>query len=132
MTDSAEERALMEIPKPNEQDREYFRSLIPDEASVEVKPMFGNLGAFVNGNMFAGLFGPDVGVRLDDAGRDELAAIEGSGPFGPAERPMGGYLALPAAWRASPETAEAWVERALTHARSMPPKVKKPKPARNR
>lgn len=49
--------------------------------------MFGNLGVFVNGNMFAGLFGPDVGVRLDDAGHDELAVVEGSGPFGPAERP---------------------------------------------
>ena len=55
--------------------------------------MFGNLGAFVNGNMFAGLFGPDIGVRLDDVGRDELASIEGSRPFGPAERPMPGYLA---------------------------------------
>ncbi len=44
--------------------------------------MFGNLGAFVHGNMFAGLFGPDVGVRLDDAWREELAAVAGSGPFG--------------------------------------------------
>src|SRR6266700_7662546 len=70
----------MEIPKPTEDDREFFRSLVPDEPSVEVKPMFGNLGAFVNGNMFAGLFGPDVGVRLDDAGNDELAVIKGSGP----------------------------------------------------
>jgi len=26
--------------------------------------MFGNLGAFVNGNMFMGLFGADVGVKL--------------------------------------------------------------------
>ena len=26
--------------------------------------MFGNLGAFVNGNMFAGLFGADVGVKV--------------------------------------------------------------------
>ena len=117
----------MEIPKPSEGDKQFFRSLIPDGASIEIKPMFGNLGAFVNGNMFAGLFGPDVGIRLDDAGRDELAVIEGSGPFGPAERPMTGYLALPAAWRTSPDVAASWVERALEHVRSMPPKVKKPK-----
>ena len=124
----------MQVPKPTEADKERFPSLVPDDARVQVKPMFGNLGAFVNGNMFAGLFGPNVGVRLDNAGRDELAAIEGSGPFGPAERPMGGYLAVPTAWRASPDTAAAWVERALAHARSMPPKVKKPKskPAGNR
>ena len=33
--------------------------------------MFGNLGAFVNGNMFMGLFGADIGVKLaegDQAG----------------------------------------------------------------
>jgi multimeric flavodoxin WrbA/TfoX/Sxy family transcriptional regulator of competence genes len=125
--DNPEQEALMEIPKPSEDDKLFFRSLIPDGASIEIKPMFGNLGAFVNGNMFAGLFGPDVGVRLDDAGHDELAMVKGSGLFGPAERPMTGYLTLPAAWRARPDLAASWVERALAHMRSMPPKVKKPK-----
>jgi TfoX/Sxy family transcriptional regulator of competence genes len=120
----------MEIPKPGEEDKEFFRSIIPDDPAVEVKPMFGNLGAFVNGNMFAGLFGPAVGVRLDDAGRDELAAIDGSGPFGPAERPMGGYTSLPAEWRAAPDVAAVWVARALSHVRSLPPKASKPAKAR--
>ncbi|HEX9034096.1 MAG TPA: TfoX/Sxy family protein [Streptosporangiaceae bacterium] len=122
----------MEIPKPSEEDRQFFASLIPDDPAVEIKPMFGNLGAFVNGNMFAGLFGPDVGVRLDDPGRAELASVEGSGPFGPAGRPMGGYLALPAAWRATPELAATWVERSLSHVRSLPPKVRKPRSAKKR
>jgi TfoX/Sxy family transcriptional regulator of competence genes len=120
----------MDMPKPSEDDRQFFRSVIPGEPAVEIKPMFGNLGAFVNGNMFAGLFGPDVGLRLDEAGQAELASVEGSGPFGPAERPMGGYLSLPRAWRTSPELAASWVERALAHVRTMPPKVKKPKPAK--
>ncbi len=101
----------MEIPKPTEADKEYFRSVLPDNPEVEVKPMFGNLGAFVHGNMFAGLFGAAVGVRLADADRDELAAVDGAGPFGPAERPMGGYLSLPPAWRADPDVAADWVGR---------------------
>jgi TfoX/Sxy family transcriptional regulator of competence genes len=120
----------MQIPKPSEDDKRFFLSVLPDDPAVEVKPMFGNLGAFVNDNMFAGLFGPAVGVRLDDMGHSELAAIDGSGPFGPAERPMGGYLTLPAAWRNSPEVAAVWVDRALTHVRSLPPKVKKAKQAK--
>ena len=120
----------MEMPKPSDEDKQFFRSLIPDDPAVEVKPMFGNLGAFVQGNMFAGLFGPAVGVRLDDAARDELAAVDGSGPFGPAERPMGGYTSLPEAWRATPDLAASWVDRALSHVRSLPPKAKKPKPAK--
>jgi TfoX/Sxy family transcriptional regulator of competence genes len=83
--------------------------------------MFGNLGAFVNGNMFAALFGSSVGVKL--AG-DDLAELEGAGgtPFGPAERPMGGYLALPEAWAQDPEAATPWLERALAHVSALPPK----------
>ena len=120
----------MEIPKASEADKDFFRSVLPDDPAVEIKPMFGNLGAFVHGNMFAGLFGPAVGVRLDDTAREELEGIKGSGPFGPAERPMGGYTSLPGTWRAEPEVAARWVERALAHVSTLPPKVKKPKASR--
>jgi TfoX/Sxy family transcriptional regulator of competence genes len=123
----------MEIPKPTEQDKTFFRSLVPEHPEVEIKPMFGNLGAFVHGNMFAGLFGSSVGVRLDEAGQAELAAVHGSGPFGPAERPMGGYTSLPEAWRAEPDLAARWVERGFSHVSSLPPKApkaRKPKAAR--
>jgi TfoX/Sxy family transcriptional regulator of competence genes len=120
----------MRIPKPSEEDKEFFRSIIPAGPDVEIKPMFGNLGAFVHGNMFAGLFGAAVGVRLDDAASQELATIEGAGPFGPAERPMGGYLSLPPDWRADPDLAAAWVERALDHVAALPPKVSKPRSSR--
>jgi TfoX/Sxy family transcriptional regulator of competence genes len=121
----------VEIPKATEEDKEFFRSLIPEDPAVEIKPMFGNLGAFVHGNMFAGLFGASVGVRVDDAASEELAAIDGSGPFGPAGRPMGGYTSLPSAWRSSPDLAARWVDRALAHVRSRPPKVKKSKKAKS-
>lgn len=85
----------MKMPKPTEPDKERFRSFVPDEPGVEVKPIFGNLGAFVNGNMFMGLFGAQIGIKLDPAERERLIA-QGGGAFGPAERPMGGYVALPA------------------------------------
>ena len=120
----------MEIPKPTEADKEFFRSVLPEDPEVEVKPMFGNLGAFVHGNMFAGLFGPAVGVRLAESDHAELAAVDGSGPFGPAERPMGGYVSLPPAWRDRPELATAWVSRALAFVSTMPPKKAKPKAAK--
>ena len=115
----------MKMPKPTEADKEHFRALVPTAAGVEVKPMFGNLGAFVNGNMFAGLFGPNVGVRLDEAGLAELRAMPGSGPFGPEGRPMGGYLSLPA--DLTDEDQSTWVDRARDHVATLPPKVKKPK-----
>lgn len=113
------------MPKPSEADKDRFRALIPAEPGVEVKPMFGNLGAFVNGNMFAGLFGSSVGLKLSEPDLAELRAVDGAGPFGPAERPMGGYVALPDAWVDEPELAAPWVERARAHVSTLPPKVKK-------
>lgn len=114
----------MEIPKPTEADKGYFRSIVPADPRVEVKPMFGNLGAFVNGNMFMGLFGSDIGVKLGPADAAALLAVDGAGPFGPAERPMGGYVSLPASWRGSSETADQ-VTRALEFVAAMPAKATK-------
>lgn len=117
----------MQIPKPSQDDKDYFTALVPDGPDVEIKPMFGNIGAFVNGNMFAGLFGPAVGVKLSPDDLAALAAVEGSGPFGPAERPMGGYLSLPESWREKPETAAEWVGKALSYGLTFPPKKKQAK-----
>lgn len=111
----------MEIPKPSDADRERFLDLAPDAAGVEVKPMFGNLGAFVNGNMFMGLFGSDVGVKLSDDDREELLTHPGSGPFGPAERPMGGYVTVPADW--STQITKLWIDKALAHVAALPAKT---------
>ena len=73
----------MKMPKPTDADRDRFTALVPDAPGVEVKPMFGNLGAFVNGNMFMGLFGADIGLKLPEADRTRLLAEPGAGPFGP-------------------------------------------------
>lgn len=127
----------MEMPKASDADKERFRSVVPDRPDVVVKPMFGNLGAFVNGNMFAGLFGPVIGVKLDDGARVELESTERTVPFGPAERPMAGYAGLPEVWNAEGDgddaRVRAWVEKALDHVSSLPPKEpkeRKPKAAK--
>jgi TfoX/Sxy family transcriptional regulator of competence genes len=110
----------MKMPKPTEADRERFSALVPDDPRVEIKPMFGNLGAFVNGNMFMGLFGADVGVKLASEDLAELLGTPGAGPFGPAERPMGGYATLPAGL--STADAHTWTAKALAHIGALPPK----------
>ena len=118
----------MKIPKPTEDDKQRFADLVPERPDVEVKPMFGNVGGFVNGNMFMGLFGPDVGVRLPEKARSELLGEEGTGPFGPEGRPMKEYVSLPAAWIASEaEAASDWIDRAYDHVAAMPPKKPKKK-----
>ena len=121
----------MQIPKPTDEVKEFFRSVVPDVPTVEIKPMFGNLGAFVNGNMFAGLFGSSIGVRLvDPSSLEALREIAGTGPFGPAERPMGGYTALPPAWNSDPERVSEWIQTALLQVGELP--AKQPKPRKKR
>ncbi|MBI1375945.1 MAG: hypothetical protein GC157_00455 [Frankiales bacterium] len=120
----------MEIPKPSDEDKAVFHSLVPDRPDVVVKPMFGNLGAYVNGNMFMGLFGPSIGVKLPEPDREALLSVEGAGPFGPPERPMGGYVSLPAQWRKPTNQTAAWVNRSLEFAAALPQKAPKKAKAR--
>jgi TfoX/Sxy family transcriptional regulator of competence genes len=112
----------MQMPKPTTADKSRFESLVPADARVAIKPMFGNLGAFVNGNMFMGLFGADIGIKLGQADQAELLAA-GGGPFGPAERPMGGYISLPA--NMSEADRARWIARSLGYVSALPAKKKK-------
>jgi hypothetical protein len=68
----------------------------------------------------AGLFGSSLGVKLREDDLAALSAIEGAGPFGPAERPMGGYLSLPPSCTA--EEASRWVGKAQAYVATLPPK----------
>jgi TfoX/Sxy family transcriptional regulator of competence genes len=117
----------VEIPKPTEDDKAVFRALVPDRPDVVIKPMFGNLGAYVNGNMFMGLFGSSIGVKLSEADRDRLLAVEGAGPFGPPERPMAAYVSLPSAWAKPSKRSTGWVDKSLAYVAALPPKARKQK-----
>jgi TfoX/Sxy family transcriptional regulator of competence genes len=112
----------MQMPRPTEADKERFQNLVPSEGNVEVKPMFGNLAAFVNGNMFMGLFGSDIGVKLSPTDQEPVRQA-GGGDFGPAERPMGGYVTLPTS--ADRDQLGKWISSALAYVAALPPK--KPK-----
>ena len=124
----------MEMPKATEEEKARFRRVVPDHPGVVVKPMFGNLGAFVNGNMFAGLFGSTIGVKLSREDKELLESSERTVPFGPAERPMGGYTGLPEVWNEEGDgddtRARAWAEKALAYVGSLPAKEPKAPKAR--
>ena len=116
----------MKMPKPSEDAKAAFSSLVPDDPSITLRPMFGNLAAFVNGNMFSGLFGEDLFVRLPD---DEAAQVKrhGGRPFEPMPgHAMSGYVMVPATWQKKPDAVRPWMQRALTLTRAMPAKAKKP------
>jgi TfoX/Sxy family transcriptional regulator of competence genes len=116
-------RGPMKMPKPSEEAKAAFSELVPDEPAVTLKPMFGQLSAFVNGNMFCGIFGEELMVRLPEA---EIASVkkQGGRDFEPmAGHKMGGYVMVPGDWRAKPAPAVALIMKALTHTRAMPAKT---------
>jgi TfoX/Sxy family transcriptional regulator of competence genes len=113
----------MSMPKPSEQAKAAFAKLVPGEPAVTMKPMFGNLAAFVNGNMFAGLFGEDLFVRLPD---DESALVrkQGGRDFEPMPgHAMKAYITVPGTWRTKPDATVVWIKRSLELTRKMPAKV---------
>src|SRR6266566_9594518 len=113
------------MPKPSEQAKAAFSKLVPDEPAVTMRPMFGNLAAFVNGNMFSGLFGEDLFVRLPD---DQAAPIrkQGGRDFEPMPgHAMKGYVMVPPTWSSKPAATKTWIAAALAFTRAMPPKTPK-------
>lgn len=113
----------MKLPRPSEEAKAAFARLVPDGPAVTLKPMFGQLSAFVNGNMFCGLFGEDLVVRLPEP---EIAKVkqQGGRDFEPmAGHKMGGYVMVPAGWQASPAGAATLIKRALAVTATMPAKA---------
>ncbi len=117
------------MPRPSDDAKAAFRAALPDDPEVAVRPMFGNIAAFVNGNMFAGLFGEDLFVRLREPEQAEVIE-QGGGEFAPmAGRAMRGYVTVPLAWARDPEAARGWVLRSLEFARELP--LKEPRKRRS-
>jgi TfoX/Sxy family transcriptional regulator of competence genes len=113
----------MKLPRPSDEAKAAFTRLVPDEPAITLKPMFGQLSAFVNGNMFCGLFGEELVVRLPDT---EITAVkkQGGRDFEPmAGHKMGGYVMVPGDWRAKPAPALALIKRSLALTRAMPSKA---------
>lgn len=122
----------MPFPRPDEETKAYFESVLPDDPRVQVKPMFGNVAGFLNGNMFMGLFGADLLVRLSEADRAEILQEDGTSIFEPmAGRPMKEYVAIPRSWRAEPDRVRDWIARSVAWVGEMPEKVPKKKKARS-
>lgn len=110
----------MEKPPQDLVDR--FSATVADLPGAQLRKMFGNPAAFVNGHLFTGLFGPTWFVRLPDDERASLTAAGGT-EFAPMPgRPMREYVVMPDTIAADPRIAGAWARKALEHVAAMPPK----------
>jgi TfoX/Sxy family transcriptional regulator of competence genes len=120
----------MTIPKASESARSAFQKLLPPDAAITTRPMFGNLSAFVNGNMFTGLFGEDLFVRVSEEDQAKIKK-QGGKAFEPmAGRPMTGYVLVRPGWKKKSDAAHDWILTALAFTRKLPAKAPKTKAAK--
>ena len=113
----------MPFPKADEKTKALFQSVVPDDPRVQVRPMFGHVAAFVNGNMFGGFFGSDIMARLPDAERERLIHEEGASLFAPMGRAMKDYILLPRSWHKDPDRIRKVLRRSMEWAAGLPPKT---------
>jgi TfoX/Sxy family transcriptional regulator of competence genes len=103
-----------------------FDDVAPPPPVVRRK-MFGYPAAFVNGNMFLGLFQDQMIVRLPEQTREDLIR-EGGAVFEPMPgRPMREYVVVPPRILGDSKGLSSWVGKALAYGRGLPPKAAKEK-----
>jgi len=115
----------VKIPKPDKASVDLFKSLVPNDPNITVRPMFGNISAFINGNMFFGVFGNDLFVRLNAEDQAELLREKGASNLEPMKgRPMKDYIIMPRSWTNEPKSMRKWISRSLESSAKLPPKKK--------
>jgi len=114
---------MNKTPHSSRESEAILRALLPAGKEISVRPMFGNLAAFVGGNMSVGLYGEDLFVRLSESDRAELLENEGAAVFEPMKgRQMKEYVVVPRTWKREPAKIKPWVTRSLEWSGRLPAK----------
>jgi TfoX/Sxy family transcriptional regulator of competence genes len=97
--------------------------------NCKYRQMFGYPSYFINGNMFAGLFGDKLLLRLSDADLVEILKIHPDAKvFEPMPgRAMKGYVALPRSVYSNDAAFEKLLNKSIEYVSSLPPKKTKAK-----
>ena len=105
--------------------KELFAEALGDFPMAEQRKMFGYPCAFVNGQMFVGVFADRLMMRLSEEDRARFLKLPGAKQFEPMPgRPMKEYVEVPKAITESAELKK-WLKKSLAYAQSLPPKKKK-------
>ncbi len=107
---------------------ERIRELLIEEPGVTETKMFGGLAFLVGGHLAIAASGKGgVLVRVDPSMSDDLVARTSAYHAVMKGRPMDGWLRVDVVNLRTKRQLTTWVSRGVGYARSMPPKVPKPK-----
>jgi TfoX/Sxy family transcriptional regulator of competence genes len=98
------------------------REAVAGHANLSERKMFGGLCLMVNGNMFAGVMGEELMLRVGPKRFEELLARPAARPMDFTGRPMNGYVYVAPEGFATPKALSAWLEAALEFVEALPPK----------
>lgn len=102
---------------------ERIRAALPPGLDLAERRMFGGLAFLVSGNLAVAASGEGgLLLRVDPARTDELAGRAGASVAVMRGRPMTGWIRVTADAVRTEEALRAWVDRAVAHAASLPPK----------
>ena len=98
------------------------RDVLAGEPEIDEREMFGGLGFLLSGNMACGVMDDALIVRVGPDDHEDALAEPHARPFDFTGREMRGWVFVDHPGLADDADLEAWVERGLAFADSLPPK----------
>ncbi len=98
------------------------REVVAEQDGITERKMFGGLAFMLSGNMFCGIIGNELMLRVGPARYQEALDTPHVRPMDFTGRPMTGMVYVEAEGCRTDQALEAWISRALGFARSLPPK----------
>lgn len=111
--------------KPSKETIAIYQNIVARLDGVEKRTLFGCPCAFVNGNMFFGVYQDQLFLRMNDEQRELLNQIAPVKSFSPMGKVMKAYIDIPEEIINDQEKLLALVQNALHPAQVLPPKKTK-------
>ena len=101
------------------------RAVMPTDADVTERKMFGGLAFLLKGHMFAGIVGDELMVRIGDEAAQRALELDHVREMDFTGRPMKNMIFVQPAGLHGP-ALERWITAAADYARTLAPKQPKP------
>ncbi len=114
--------------KPSGELVELFEEIVPDLPGLEKRKMFGHPTAFINNNMFMGVKGQKLTLRLSKEDQDEFLDLDDTEIFECSPGKFWKeYVVIPEWMYENAPLMESWIDRSFKFVSNLPPKQKKKK-----
>jgi hypothetical protein len=99
-----------------------IRARIGDRPGLSERQMFGGIAFMLNGNMAVGVTGDELMVRVGKEAHDDAMSLPGARIFDMSARPMRGWILVAPEGFANEADLDAWIDRGVALAETLPPK----------